>query len=338
MKVVVTGGTGFLGAKLVRRLLQLGALEDAEGRPSEIERIVACDVAPAGPAMDSDPRVEVRVGDFSTVEGLAQVIDGDVDLVFHLAGVVSGGAEADFDLGMKVNLDGSRNLLEALRRTGRQPRIVFTSSVAVYGGDMPAVVRDDTHLTPQSSYGMQKAAVELLINDYSRKGFVDGRAVRLPTIVVRAGRPNAAASSFASGIIREPLDGEDCVCPVSEATEMWNMSPRQGVESLIHAAQLPPGALGSYRGVALPGLTVSVREMVDALSQVAGASTARRVSFQPDPVIERIVSTWPARFETPRALAMGFRPDAGIREIVQSFVDDDMQLSRAMKAVPQPGT
>src|SRR4051795_2100595 len=218
MKVVVTGGTGFLGAKLVRRLVQVGALADSEGRASEIQRIVACDVAPAGPAMVKDARVEVRVGDFSTPQGLAQVIDGDVDLVFHLAGVVSGGAEADFDLGMKVNLDGSRNLLEALRRTGRRPRIVFTSSVAVYGGDMPAVVHDDTHLTPQSSYGMQKAAVELLINDYSRKGFVDGRAGRLPTTVVRAGRPNAAASSFASGIIREPLDGEDCVCPVSEAT------------------------------------------------------------------------------------------------------------------------
>jgi nucleoside-diphosphate-sugar epimerase len=197
---------------------------------------------------------------------------------------------------------------------------------------MPAMVRDDTHLTPQSSYGMQKAAVELLINDYSRKGFVDGRAVRLPTIVVRAGRPNAAASSFASGIIREPLDGEDCVCPVSEATEMWIMSPRQGVESLIHAAKIPSNAIGSYRGVALPGLTVSMREMVEALSQVAGAATARRVTFRPDPVIERIVTTWPARFDTPRALAMGFKPDAGIREIVQSFVDDDMELSRAMKA------
>jgi D-erythronate 2-dehydrogenase len=332
LKIIVTGGTGFLGAKLVRRLLQLGALAGADGRISEVERIVVCDVAPAGPAMVSDPRIEIRVGDFSTPEGLAEVIDGSVDLVFHLAGVVSGGAEADFDLGMKVNLDGSRNLLEALRQTERQPRIVFTSSVAVYGGDMPAVVQDDTHLTPRSSYGMQKAAVELLINEYSRKGFVDGRAVRLPTIVVRAGRPNAAASSFASSIIREPLDGEECVCPVSEATEMWIMSPRQGVESLIHAAQLPADALGSYRGVALPGLTVSMREMVEALSQVAGVATAQRVSFYPDPVIERIVTTWPARFDTPRALAMGFKPDAGIREIVQSFVDDDMELSRAMKA------
>src|SRR4051812_32564880 len=282
--------------------------------------------------MVTDPRVEVCIGDFSTAEGLAQVIDGSVDLVFHLAGVVSGGAEADFDLGMKVNLDGSRHLLEALRQTGRQPRIVFTSSVAVYGGDLPAVVRDDTYLAPQSSYGTQKAAVELLINDYSRKGFVDGRPVRLPTIVVRAGRPNAAASSFASGIIREPLDGEDVVCPVSEGTEMWIMSPRQGVESVVHAAQLAPDALGPYRGVALPGLTVSMREMVAALSEVAGPATAQRVSFQPDPVIERIVTTWPARFETPRALAMGFKPDAGIREIVQSFVDDDMELSRAMKA------
>lgn len=332
MKVIVTGGTGFLGAKLVRRLLQLGALVAADGRMSEIERIVACDVAPAGPAMVTDPRVEVCSGDFSTAAGLARVIDDSVDLVFHLAGVVSGGAEADFDLGMKVNLDGSRNLLEALRETGRQPRIVFTSSVAVYGGDMPAVVRDDTHLTPQSSYGMQKAAVELLVNDYSRKGFVDGRAVRLPTIVVRAGRPNAAASSFASAIIREPLDGEDCVCPVSETTKMWIMSPRQGVESLIHAAQLPPADLGSYRAVALPGLTVSMAEMVEALGQVAGPSAAQRVTFQPDPIIERIVTTWPARFDTSRALAMGFRPDGGIREIVQSFVDDDMELSRAMKA------
>ena len=202
------------------------------------------------------------------------MIDADTCSVFHLAAVVSGQAEADFDLGMRVNLDATRLLLDTCRAVGHRPRVVFTSSVAVYGGTLPEVVRDDTAVNPQSSYGAQKAIGELLVSDYSRKGFVDGRVLRLPTISVRPGRPNKAASSFASGIIREPLNGEASVCPVAPDTRVWLLSPRRAIECLVHGHELPAAALGARRAVNLPGISVSAREMVAALERVAGTDVA----------------------------------------------------------------
>jgi nucleoside-diphosphate-sugar epimerase len=225
---------------------------------------------------------------------------------------------------MRVNLEGTRNVLEACRALPRPARLVFASSVAVYGGDMPEVLDDGTILTPQTSYGAQKAMGELLVGDYTRKGFVDGRALRLPTIVVRPGKPNRAASTFASSIIREPLTGQEAACPVTRDAAMYILSPRRVVEALIRAFELPAEAFGATRMLTLPGITVSVGEMVDALESVAGERVARRVRWQPDPVIQKIVAGWPAAFDAKRARAMGFAADPDFASIVRAHIEDEL--------------
>jgi len=236
--------------------------------------------------------------------------------------VVSGAAEADYDLGMRVNVDGTRALLDACRAQPAPPTFVFASSVAVFGGDLPEVVLDQTIPAPQSSYGVQKLIGELLVGDCTRRGYVDGRAVRLPTIVVRPGKPNAAASSFASGIVREPLAEEEALCPVGPETRLWVMSPAQAVRNLTHAHETPSAAWGRQRAVSLPGLTVSVREMLDALRQVGGEAAVRRVRFQPDERIAKIVYGWPARFDAMRAQALGFTADTDIESIVRVYAEE----------------
>ena len=256
---------------------------------------------------------------------MRRLIGADTGGVFHLAAIVSADAEQNFDLGLAVNLGGTRNVLEACRALPEPVRLVFASSVAVYGGDMPEVLDDGTILTPQTSYGMQKAAGELLLNDYGRKGFVDGRALRLPTIVVRPGKPNKAASTFASSIIREPLAGQEAICPVERDAAMYILSPRRVVEALIHAFELPAEAFGMTRMLTLPGITASIGQMVDALGEVAGdAVVAARIKWQPDPVIQRIVAGWPARFDARRARGMGFAADADMTEIVRAHIEDEL--------------
>ncbi len=254
MNIVITGGSGFLGRRLAETLLERGVLRGADGRDAAIRKITLVDVVPAAGFADS--RVVQVTGDVADRQLLERAIDADTTSVFHLAAIVSGQAEADFDLGMRVNLDASRHLLEICRQHNKQPRIVFTSSVAVYGGDLPTKVPDDLAVTPQTSYGTQKAMAELLINDYTRRGFVDGRSLRLPTISVRPGRPNAAASSFASGIIREPLNGETSVCPVSAATRVWLLSPRTVIECFIMAHDIDGEKMGSNRLLSLPGMSI----------------------------------------------------------------------------------
>ena len=320
MKIVITGGAGFLVSRLAFALLKRGTLADRDGRQAPIRELVLLDNV-AATAID-EPRVKTVAGDVSDAPTLRRVIGDDTDAVFHLAAVVSGEAEADFDLGMRVNLDGTRALLEACRRLARPSRMVFASSVAVFGVPLPPVVTDATTPTPRASYGVQKLMSELLVSDYSRKGFVDGRSVRLPTIVVRPGRPNRAASSFASGIIREPLSGAPSVCPVPKQTLVWMLSPQRAVEAFIHAHELPAQRWQPDRMVNLPGITLSVDEMVAALARVAGASVAGRVSYQLDPLIARIVATWPVRFDTARADAMGFARDADFDSILRSYIDD----------------
>jgi nucleoside-diphosphate-sugar epimerase len=314
MKVVITGGAGFIGRRLARSLLDRGSLVGADGRAVEIDELVVFDVAAPEPPMADDPRLRVTTGDIGDAETVNALVTEDCGAVFHLAAVVSAGAEEVFDLGMRVNLRGTRNVLEACRRHGACPRVVFASSVAVFGGDMPEVIQDGTALTPQTSYGTQKAVGELLINDYSRKGFLDGRALRLPTIVVRPGKPNKAASTWASSILREPLQGDEVVCPVEDDQLMWMLSPRRVVEAFIRAAELPAEAWGTNRAVALPGLTRSVREMVEALSAVAGKPVAERIRWEPDPFIQTIVRGWPTRFEARRGAAMGFTVDGGMAD------------------------
>ncbi len=314
MKVVVTGGAGFLGQRLIGEVLRRGTLSDPSGAPSVVDEVVAVDQV-AAPAVG---RVTPAVGDVSDPSFIADVLRG-ADSVFHLAAVVSGAAEADFELGMRVNLDGTRALLDALRHAGRRPRVVFASSVAVFGGALPPVVTDDTTPMPQSSYGVQKLIGELLVGDYTRKGFIDGRAVRLPTIVVRPGKPNAAASSFASGIIREPLAGVDAPCPVDIDVEMWVLSPGRAIANLLHAHELPAERWIGPRSLSLPGITVSVRSMLDALAKVGGDAARARVTMQPDARIQAIVRTWAARFETKRADAMGFVRDSDFETIVRDY-------------------
>ncbi len=322
MKILVTGGAGFLGQRLVRRLLTLEQLTDGQGRPQAIDQVVVTDRAPLPDF--GDPRVQLVIGDLADGALLDRLLDAGTQSVFHLAAVVSSQAEADFDLGMRVNLDGLRLLLNRCRKLKHCPKVLFTSSVAVYGGKLPAVVQDTTALNPQSSYGAQKAIGELLVNDYSRKGFIDGRVLRLPTISVRPGKPNKAASSFASGIIREPLKGEPAVCPVSPELRLWLLSPQGAVEGLVRGHELPAGAFQDSRTVNLPGLSVTVGEMVAALGRVAGPEPVARITFSPDPAIERIVQSWPGAWDTARAAAMGFSGDPDFEAVIRSFMEHDL--------------
>jgi len=309
MNILITGGGGFLGSRLARALKQ---------RDPKV-RITLLDVQ-FPPGLEKE--FECVSGDLAASEVIAKALKPDTDSVFHLASVVSGGAEQDFDLGYRVNLDGTRHLLEACRKLAKPPKLVFTSSVAAFGGKMPDVLDDSTTPTPQTSYGTQKVCCEYLIADYTRKGMLDGRSLRLPTIVVRPGKPNLAASSFASGIIREPLTGVDAECPVPDTTGVWILSPRRVVEAFMHAHDLPASAWPTNRVVNLPGITLSVREMLDAMGRVAGADVVKRVKFVPDQRIQNIVKTWPVRFRTDRANEMGFKADASFEDAVRDFIAD----------------
>ncbi|MBG6221178.1 nucleoside-diphosphate-sugar epimerase [Janthinobacterium sp. CAN_S1] len=320
MRVLITGGAGFLGQRLARQLLAQGQLTDSQGQLQTISELVLVDVVAAHDF--SDARVKVVTGDIADGALMRATIDTQTSSIFHLAAIVSGQAEADFELGMRINLDASRLLLDICRELGHKPKVVFTSSVAVYGGQLPEVVQDTTALNPQSSYGAQKAIGELLLNDYSRRGFVDGRVLRLPTISVRPGKPNKAASSFASGIIREPLNGDACVCPVATDLRLWLLSPRGAIASLIAGHELAGASFGASRTVNLPGLSVSVGAMIAALEQVAGADVVARISYAPDPAIERIVKSWPGAWDTARAAALGLTADADFASIIGAYMDD----------------
>jgi D-erythronate 2-dehydrogenase len=322
MRIVITGGAGFLGTLLAQALLARKQLTDAQGRVGPIESLVLQDVAPARLA---DPRVRVEVGDLGDPAVLARVFDAGADSVFHLAAVVSGEAEADFDLGWRVNVDATRALLECCRALPAAPKFVFASSCAVFGGPLPDPVPDTQALWPQSSYGNQKSVGEFLVNDYSRKGFVDGRSLRLPTISVRPGKPNKAASSFASGILREPLAGIDAVCPVARETRMWLSSPRAAIDNFIVAHEAPASAFAHTRSINVPGLATSVAAMIAALRHVVGDAVADRVSFRRDEAIDRIVRTWPVNFDTVFARALGMRADGDFESILREYVASQSQ-------------
>jgi nucleoside-diphosphate-sugar epimerase len=321
MKVFISGGGGFLGHRLARTLLDRGTLAGPDGKAQAVSEVTCFDTAfPVHP----DPRVRCVTGDLSAPGAIAAAMAPDTGAVFHLAAVVSAGAEADFDLGYRVNLDGTRILLEHCRTLARPPRVVFTSSVAAFGGELPDLLDDSTTPNPQTSYGTQKVIGEYLVTDYTRKGYVDGRSLRLPTIVVRPGKPNLAASSFASGIIREPLAGVESPCPVDPAqTGVWLLSPSKVVDAFIHAHDLPSSAWGTRRVVNLPGITVSVQDMLATLARVAGEQVAKRVVYRPEPRIQAIVRTWPIRFRTERALAMGFRADPDFESVIRAHIADE---------------
>lgn len=316
MKIIVTGGAGFLGSRVIRALL--AGQGKKPGLP-EFDSILSVDLAPC-PVEDA--RVASLTGDISDPAFARQVIGADTVGVYHLAAVLSGQSEQDFDLSMRVNVDGTRALLEAARATGNRPRFVFASSLAVFGGEMPQVVPESMALMPASSYGAQKAIGELLVNDYSRKGFVDGRVCRLPTIVVRPGKPNSAASSFASGIIREPLSGVASNCPVPLETRMWLSSPDVVVSNLVHALSVEGERIGPWRTLNLPGICVTVAEMLASLERVGGAAPRALVSHELEQRIIDIVCSWPGDFEVSRPLALGFTRDGDFDAVVRQYKDE----------------
>ncbi|NKQ51737.1 NAD-dependent epimerase/dehydratase family protein [Amycolatopsis sp. K13G38] len=317
-RILITGGAGFLGSLLARELLA-GPVALGGSAPGEIGELVLADLAEPPADLRADPRVRPVVGELAgAVGGL-----GEVDAVFHLAGVVSGAAEADFDLGMRTNVDGTRAVLEYARRHRTPPVLVFSSSLAVFGND-PAlpplgVVGDDTLPRPQSSYGIQKFIGEQLVADYTRKGFVRGRSVRLMTVSVRPGKPNAAASSFLSGIVREPLAGQRAVCPVPPDTAVALSSPRRTLDGLARAAEVDDATWGSRTATNLPALTTTPREMAAALDRVTGSATSELIDWTEDPAIGAIVRSWPAVFDTPRAHALGLTAEPSFDDIVRAY-------------------
>jgi nucleoside-diphosphate-sugar epimerase len=338
MKILITGGAGFVGARLARTLLQRGTID---GRA--ITRLVLADQAPAPADLAAHPLVETRVGPLlAHCEGLRHgEVDGAVDGVFHLASAVSGECEADFDLGLRSNLDSTRALLDALRQRanagGGVAKLVFSSSVAVFGPDaavpMPAIVTDTTLPTPQTSYGIQKHICEHLVADYTRKGYIDGRSARLMTVTVRPGRPNGAASSFFSGIIREPLAGVEAICPVSPEVSHPVSSPQRTVEGLIAVYEASRGAYGGRTALNLPALNVTVAQMLAALEDVAGPAVRARVRFERDERIAGIVANWPTGARADRATALGLQPEAHFADIIRQYIADCAGTPEALKGL-----
>ena len=312
-RILVIGAAGMIGRKLVERL-------SADAAASEL---TLHDVVPF------ETRHAKVVSDLSLPGEAEKLVAARPDLIFHLAAVVSGEAETDFEKGYRVNLDGTRRLFESIRKVGGdyRPRVVFTSSIAVFGAPFPEAIDDEFLNAPLTSYGTQKAIGELLLADYSRRGFFDGIGLRLPTVCVRPGKPNKAASGFFSGIIREPLAGEEAVLPVSESVRHWFASPRAAVNFLLHAARLDTKELGNRRNLSMPGISATVGEQIEALRRVAGDRVAKLIRREPDPLIERIVSGWPQNFDASRALALGFRADSSFDDIIRIHLQDELQRS-----------
>lgn len=316
MNIIITGGQGFLGQRLAKTLLSQDKIK--------IEELVLIDVIkPIAP--NNDPRVRCIEMDLRNPEGLDAIITKNTDAIFHLAAIVSSHAEQDPDLGYEINFLATRNLLEVCRRIKPSIRFIFSSSLAVFGGELPDVIQNATAITPQSTYGTQKAMSELLINDYSRKGFVDGLVVRLPTICIRPGKPNKAASSFVSSIMREPLHGENAVCPVSEDLLLWLSSPNTIVENFIHALTLPSLPPRSWHVINLPGFTVSVKQMLADLAHIKGEEILEKITFEFDENINNIVASWPVEINCAQAQALGFKADADFASVIKQFIQFDMK-------------
>jgi nucleoside-diphosphate-sugar epimerase len=321
MRVLVIGAAGMLGRKLTERL----AIDAILGR-ERISEMLLVDVASIGSVEADEFAVDTLVADIAEPAVAENVLSGLPDVIFDLAAVVSGEAEDDFEKGYRVNLDATRLLFDAVRARGRgyRPRLVFSSSIAVFGPPLPAVIGDDYATTPATSYGTQKAIAELLLADYSRRGFVDGIGIRLPTICVRPGEPNLAASGFFSSIIREPLNGQAAVLPVSRDVRHWFASPRAAVQFLVHAATLDDRAIGRQRSLTMPGVSATVAMQIDALRRVAGDHAVALIRSEPDEAIARIVAGWPRSFDARRARALGFRAEGSFDQIVRVFVDDEL--------------
>ena len=319
IRVLIIGAAGMIGRKLTEALIKDHAVS---------ELVLHDVVAPSAPAAPF--KIRTVVSDLSSSGEAEKLVAAKPDLIFHLAAIVSGEAEADFEKGYRINLDGTRLLFEAIRKAAYRPRVVFTSSIAVFGAPFPEAIGDEFLNAPLTSYGTQKAIDELLLADYSRRGFFDGIGLRLPTICVRPGKPNKAASGFFSGIIREPLAGQEAALPVPKTVRHWFASPRAAIGFLLHAAKLDTARLGARRSLTMPGISATVGDEIEALRRVAGDEAVRRIREEPDPTIVRIVEGWPRNFDAKRALALGFRADASFDEIIRIHMEDE--LGRRMPA------
>ena len=322
MHILCTGAAGMIGRKLAARLAKDGALS---GRA--ISCLTLTDmVGPPQPVDGGGAEIVTTAFDFAMPGAAEQAIAGRPDVIFHLAAIVSGEAETDFDKGYAINFAGTRALLEAIRQAGERyrPKVVFASSIAVFGAPFPEAIPDDFIHTPLTSYGTQKAMSELLLADYSRRGFLDGIGIRLPTIVVRPGKPNKAASSFFSSIIREPLAGQEAVLPVDEGVRHWFASPRAAVGFLVHAAEFDRDRLGPRINLTMPGVCCTVGEEIASLARIAGPKVAARIRREPDALVTRIVSGWPQKFDARRATALGFSAEASVDDIIRAHIDDEL--------------
>ena len=323
MHILIIGAAGMIGRKLTQHLARTGRMGDRA-----VDKLTLADIVEPARAEGFSGQQEIVAADLANEGEAARLISGAPDTIFHLAAVVSGEAEADFEKGYRVNLDGTRNLFEAIRRQGAQgrwrPRLVFASSIAVFGTPFPDPIDDEFLTAPLTSYGTQKAMCELLLADYSRRGFFDGIGLRLPTICVRPGAPNKAASGFFSGILREPLAGLEAVLPVGEDVRHWHASPRAAVAFLIHAATMDLVPLGQRRNLTMPGLSATVGEQIEALRRAAGDAAVKRIRRVPDPVVAGIVSGWPRTFDARRALELGFRAESSFDEIIRIHIEDEL--------------
>lgn len=322
MKILITGGGGLVGQKLAKKLCETGTLNQ-----QNITEITLADIQEPAAFQTSFPVHRVVAGISSAAE-VEALFEGKPDVIYHLAAIVSGAAEADFDLGMRINLGGMMNVLDGARKlgesSGTSPMVIFASSAAVHGGEAPETVTDGVALNPQTSYGTQKSIGELLLQDYSRRGFIDGRGLRLPTISVRPGKANAAASSFMSSIFRDTLQGGTSNCPVGRDFPVWHSAPRTIVENLIHAASIPAADFGYNRNLNLPGRTDSIGDMIDAMTAIAGSEAENRITWETDPFIEQIVMGWRARFAPEKGLSLGFKADSSFENSIRFFLEDDI--------------
>ena len=321
MHILITGAAGMIGRKLTARLLRDRTLND-----TAIDRLTLTDIVAPDKPVGATLTVATAASDLAVTGAAAQAIADRPDVIFHLAAVVSGEAESDFDKGYRVNFAGTRELLEAIRLTegGYRPKLVFASSIAVFGAPFPDAIGDEFFLTPLTSYGTQKAISELLLADYSRRGFLDGIGIRLPTIVVRPGKPNKAASGFFSSIIREPLNGQEAVLPVSDDVRHWFASPRAAAGFMVHAAGLERDRIGARVNLTMPGVCCTVGEEIAALARVAGGDVAKRIRREQDDTVARIVAGWPQNFDARRATALGFRVEMSFDEIIRAHIEDEL--------------
>ena len=324
MKVLIIGGAGMVGRKLAERLAKDGRLGG-----NDIASLALYDVVPGVSPAGAKFPVDVLTGDLPADGETDRMLKSRPDVIFHLAAIVSGEAEQDFDKGYRINLKGTMNLFDSIRRAyaeaPKKPRVVFTSSIAVFGAPFPEKIPDEFFATPLTSYGTQKAIGELLLADLTRKGMLDGVGIRLPTICVRPGKPNKAASGFFSNIMREPLAGNEAVLPVSDDVMHWHASPRAAVGFLLHAATIDGARLGTRRNLSMPGLAVTVGGQIEALRKVAGEAVVKRIRREKDPFVEGIVAGWPRNFETKRSIGLGFQADASFEEIIRIHIEDELQ-------------